>query len=147
VSGPAAAEYLARTATAARFAGRVVNTVRNAERLLARNDPSIHHGEAMTCVWRAETALCRKERAELGLAPNETADESRCRSTCQNLAYTDRDIQQLRDRLTCLQARAADPLSPRPLRDRVTDQVADISRVIERHGLTRSTDQHTIEGS
>jgi hypothetical protein len=101
----------------------------------------------MTCVWRAETALCRKERAEMGLAPNETADESRCRPTCQNLAYTDRDVQQLRDRLARLKARVADPLSPRPLRDRVADQVAAICRVIELHETTRPAGQHTNEGS
>ncbi|WP_069774272.1 hypothetical protein [Streptomyces agglomeratus] len=46
----------------------------------------------MTCVHRAETAVCRKEKLLLGLPADDGPDESLCRSTCANLAYTDRDI-------------------------------------------------------
>jgi hypothetical protein len=138
VSGSAAQEYRNRVGkAAARFAGRVVVTVRGAERLLAQSDPAIYHGEAMTCVWRAETASCRKELIELGLAPNEEPDESRCRSDCLNLAYTDRDIDQLRERLASLEAGATDPLSPRPQRERAAAQAATVRDAINRHEQTR----------
>lgn len=85
---PSAAEYQARVERAGAFAGRMVASARNAARLLASVDPDIHHGEAMTCVWRAETAACRAA----GLPGAHAPDESECRSSCANLAYTDRDI-------------------------------------------------------
>lgn len=67
VSGPSAEEYKARIGRAARFAGRTINRVRNVERFMAQADPNIHHGQGMTCVWGAETAVCRKINLELGL--------------------------------------------------------------------------------
>jgi len=53
VSGPAAAEYTARTGHVARFTGRAVTHARGVERLLAQTGPGVHHGQGMTCVWRA----------------------------------------------------------------------------------------------
>jgi integrase len=69
VSGPSAQEYRDRIARARRFEGRVVNRARNLERLLARTDSNIHHGEAMTCVWRTETAACRKAKLNQDCPP------------------------------------------------------------------------------
>jgi hypothetical protein len=136
VSGPAAAEYRNRLERATSFAGRAVTSLRNAERLLHTGDPSIHHGEGMTCVFRAEQAECRKTRLTLGLEAD-GPDESDCRSTCQNLAYTDRDVNHLRASLAGLDAAAADPLAPRPLRDRAAAQATRIRAVIDRHDASR----------
>ncbi|MFB7668889.1 hypothetical protein ACFC1R_34055 [Kitasatospora sp. NPDC056138] len=133
VSGPSATEYRTRVEHAQRFAGRVVNRVRNVERLLGQVDPSIHHGDGMTCVWRAETAACRNSRIAQGLPAGEAPVEAECQSTCQNLAYTDRDIARLRERLAILQAAAADPLAPIPLRDRAAAQAARVHAVLDRH--------------
>jgi len=72
VSDPSAAEYRIRVGRAADFAGRTVTGQRNAARLLAAADPGIHHGEAMTCVWRAETAACRDARIAGGRSPPRT---------------------------------------------------------------------------
>lgn len=69
VSGPAADDYRARVAARARFVGRGVTTRRNVARLLSNVDQSVHHGEAMTCVWRPETAACRTARIEQGRQP------------------------------------------------------------------------------
>ena len=121
----------------ARFAGRAVTGVRNAERLLAATDPGIHHGEAMTCVWQAETAACRNARITEGLPPGDAPEQAECRTTCQNLAYTDRDISQLRERLAILDAAAADPLAPRPLRDRSAAQASRLRDIITRHDSTK----------
>jgi integrase len=137
VSGPSAQEYRDRVARLRRFEGRVVSQARNIERLLARTDSSIHHGEAMTCVYTAETAACRKAMADQGLPAGNAPDESQCRASCQNLAWTDRDISHLGDRLTILEARAADPLAPRPLRDRALAQAARARDIIARHQATR----------
>jgi hypothetical protein len=133
VSGPSADEYKDRVARTVRFAGRIINRVRNVERFMAQADPSIHHGEGMTCVWRAETAACRKFKLDLGLPADDAPDESECRSTCQNLAYTDRDIDQLRSRLRDLEAGSEDPLAPRPLRDRAAAQADRVRATIARH--------------
>jgi integrase len=137
VSGPSAAEYRARIAGVSRFAGRAVTHVRNVQRLLDSADPRIHHGEAMTCVWRAETAACRKAKIAQGLPADDVPDETECRTTCQNLAWTDRGISQLRDRLATLEANAADPLVPRPLRDRAAAQATRAQDIIARHQATR----------
>ncbi|MCM3883109.1 integrase [Frankia sp. R82] len=129
VSGPAATEYRARVA---RFHGRVVNQTRNARRLLTNSDPDVHHGDGLTCVYRAETAECRRILAGQGITPD-GPQESHCRSTCSNLAYTDRSIDQLRARLGLLGAAIGDPLTPQPLRDRAHAQAQTARATIDRH--------------
>ncbi|WP_051707543.1 MULTISPECIES: hypothetical protein [unclassified Streptomyces] len=146
VSGPAAAEYRRRTAGAAVFLGRTVRAQASVNRLLAQTDTDIHHGEAMTCVHRAETAACRKENLLLGLPVDDGPDESLCRSTCANLAYTDRDIAQHRTRLPALMAEARDPMTPRPRRDRAAAQANQILAVIEQHETSRPGAAHTKGG-
>lgn len=133
VSGPSAQEYRDRVERSVPFAGRVVTGVRNVERLLAQADPAVHHGQGMTCVWRAATAACRKAKLTLGLPGADAPDEAECRSTCANLAYTDRDISELQQGLVRLQADAADPLAPKPRRDRAAAQAAQHLTIIERH--------------
>lgn len=140
VSGPSAQEYQARVERAAPFRGRVVTGVRNAERLLGQADPAIHHGQGMTCVWRAATAACRKVKLALGLPGTDAPDKSECRSSCANLAYTDRDIQELQQELVTLQADAADPLAPQPRRDRAAAQAAQHLAIVERHQNRGATD-------
>ncbi|WP_256804898.1 integrase [Frankia sp. ACN10a] len=129
VSGPAAAEYRARIA---RFHGRVVNQAHNARRLLASSDPDVHHGDGLTCVYRAETAECRRILAQQGITPD-GPQESHCRAACPNLAYTDRGIDQLRVRLGILDAAIGDPLTPQPLRDRAYAQADAARAAIDRH--------------
>ncbi|MEG3630752.1 hypothetical protein [Streptomyces poriticola] len=82
VSGPAAAENRRRTAGAATFLGRTVRAQASVKRLLEQSDTDIHHGEAMACVHRAETAECRKEKLLLGLPADDGPDESLCHSAC-----------------------------------------------------------------
>lgn len=96
------------------FAGWIVTGVRNAERLLARADPNIHHGQGMTCVWARETAACHQNRLAAGLPDTDIPDETKCHSACTNLSHTDRDIHHLRQQLPVLEARAGDVLAPRP---------------------------------
>jgi integrase len=137
VSGPSAAEYRARVERAAGFAGRVVTSVRNAERLLSHAGENIHHGDGMTCVWTKETAACRKARLAAGLPDADAPDDAECRTSCVNLAYTDRDILRLAGHLTVLEERAGDTLAPQPLRDRAAAQAAAVRAVIARHDQSR----------
>ena len=119
------------------MASRAVIRVGNVQRLLASADPAIRHADGMTCVWRAETAACRRARIEAGLPHPDGPEPSECRSTCTNLAYTDRDIAQLRDRHQAMTAGATDPLAPRPLRERA-EAIADrLPAVIDRPEQTR----------
>lgn len=133
VSGPAATDYRDRVAGAHRFAGRVVNRVRNVERLLQHTDPNIHHGDGMTCVYRAETAACRTSRQAQGLPIDDGPLEAECQTGCVNLAYTDRDIARLGARLTVINAAADDSMTPAPLRDRARAQADQIRAVLTRH--------------
>jgi integrase len=137
VSGPSADEYRARTARSAQFVGRVVSGVRNVERLLTQTDANIHHGDAMTCVWRTATAACRQTKLAAGLPADDRPDEAQCRSACLNIAYTDRDIDQQRQRLAAWSAEAADPLAPRPLRDRAYVLAERARLIIARHEPVR----------
>ncbi len=133
VSGPAATEYRDRIERTHRFAGRIVNRVRNVERLLGHADTSIHHGEGMTCVYRPETAACRTTRLTQGLPAHDAPLEAECQSGCANLAYTDRDITQLRERLDILDHAAADVLTPAPMRDRARAQAGQVRAVLAQH--------------
>lgn len=108
---PAAAEYRTRVQAAPCFAGRAVTSARAASRLLAAG-PCIHHGEAMTCVWRAETAACRNARMQQNLPVTDAPEPGECQSSCRNLPYTDRDITTARRQLTLLHQAATDPLAP-----------------------------------
>ncbi|MFD5441837.1 hypothetical protein [Streptomyces tendae] len=145
VSGPAAAEYRRRTAGAAVFLGRTVRATVSVNRLLAQTETDIHHGEAMTCVHRADTAACRKESLLLGV-PSDGLDDSLCRSTCANLAYADRDIAQHRTRLPILETEARDSMTPRPLRDRAAAQAHQIRALIQQHEASRPATPCTKEG-
>ncbi|MBT2448026.1 integrase [Streptomyces sp. ISL-43] len=140
VSGPSADEYRRRVSGTADFPGRTVISPRSAARLLASTDPQVHHGEGMTCVWRPETAACRTARLAQGLPEPAGPDESECRSTCTNLAFTDRDIARRKQDLRASQANAADPLAPRPLRDRAAAQAERTAALVHRH------EQHRTEG-
>ncbi|MFD7498156.1 hypothetical protein ACFV8T_38540 [Streptomyces sp. NPDC059832] len=137
VSGPAATEYRRRTASAAAFLGRTVRAQASVRRLIAQTDTDIHHGDAMTCVHRAETAACRTEKLLLELPADDGPDEAFCRSTCANLAYTDRDITGHRSRLSVLEREASDPMTPGPRRDRAAAQAERIRAVIGRHEASR----------
>ncbi len=135
VSGPSADEYRRRVADSADFPGRTVISPRSAARLLAGTDLQVHHGEGMTCVWRSETAACRTARLALGLPEPAGPNESECRSSCTNLAFTDRDIAHRKQDLHVLRSTAADPLAPLPLRDRAAAQAERVAALIQRHEL------------
>jgi integrase len=137
VSGPSADEYRRRVTGAAEFPGRTVISPRSAARLLTGMDPQVHHGEGMTCVWRPETAACRASRLAQGLPEPAGPDESECRSSCTNLAFTDRDVARREQDLRGLEATASDPLAPRPLRDRAAAQAERIVSLVHRHEKDR----------
>ncbi|WP_406351370.1 hypothetical protein OH738_01215 [Streptomyces hirsutus] len=147
VSGPAADEYRHCVRRRARFAGRVGTAGRSVERLLDQVNPNIHHGEATTCVWRLETAACRKARLEAGLPAEDGPNEGECRSSCTNLAYTDRSVVEQRRLRRWWEDAAADRLSLRPLRDRAAALEESSRAVIEAHHASPSDPNPTTKES
>jgi hypothetical protein len=121
-----------------------VTAGRNVTRLVQQVDPSIHHGDGMTCVWRTETAACRAAKLAQGIPADDAPDDAECRSTCTNLAYTDRNIAQLNERRTKLRADAEDPLAPMPRRDRAAALAARLTAIIDRHQASRPTHSATV---
>jgi len=87
----------------------------------------------MTCVYRPETAACRTTRLTQGLPAHDAPLEAECQSGCANLAYTDRDITQLRERLAILDHAAVDALTPAPMRDRARAQAGQVRAVLAQH--------------
>lgn len=133
VSGPSADAYRRRITEAAHFPGRTVASPRSAARLLSSTDPQVHHGEGMTCVWRPETAACRAASLAQGLPEPSGPDESECRSTCINLAFTDRDIARRKQELRDLESARDNVLAPQPFRDRAAAQAERVAALIHRH--------------
>jgi hypothetical protein len=66
-----------------------------------------------------------------------TPDQDDCRSTCRNIAYTDRDIAQVRAKVTELRALLDDFLAPSPRHSRTRaelDRLTGLIRAHERRG-------------
>ncbi|MGW5924262.1 hypothetical protein ACWFPY_35165 [Nocardia fluminea] len=132
VSGPAADAYQHRIPTAHdKFAGRVLKTNRQARDLLANLLLQIYPGKAMTCVFDQSKALCQIRSAEGD--SRTTPDQDDCRSNCRNIAYTDRDIQQLREEADLLAALTEQSLAPSPRHHRAQSELDRLRRVIANH--------------
>ena len=132
VSGPAAPLYRERTEQAAKeYQGEIFPTERHARRAL--NNPVLHvfHAESVTCVFDPDKALCilLKQSDD----PRRTPDLNNCRSTCKNIAITDRNIVLVRRRLAVHEADAHDPLAPEPLRKRAAALAEKDQAIIDAH--------------
>ncbi len=130
VSGPAADTYRHRIRAAHhQFAGRVLTDIKHARDLVANPLLQIYPGRAMTCVFDPAKALCQLHTSDGDV--RRTPDQDDCRPNCQNVAYTDRNIADLRARAAKLQELTADnqPPSPRWQRDRAErDRLSKILR-------------------
>jgi len=132
VSGPAAEVYRQRVHTGhEQFAGRVLTNIRQARDLLTNPLLQIYPGRAVTCVFDPAKALCQQHRAadHSGTTP----DLDDCRTTCQNIAYTDRDIQQLRQWGVRLHELLGDFLAPSPRHARIRAERDRLRELIRNH--------------
>jgi hypothetical protein len=133
VSGPAAEVYRQRVhAGHEQFAGRVLTNIRQAHDMLTNPLLQIYPGRAMTCVFDPAKALCQQR---LGAADDSgtTPDLDDCRTTCQNIAYTDRDIRQLHQRAARLQDLLGDFLAPSPRHARIRAERDRLRELIRNH--------------
>jgi integrase len=136
VSGPAARTYRDRTHQASRqFAGRVLASSRQAHDLLANPTLQLYPAKGMTCVFDPAKAKCRLK--PVGTDARRTPDLTDCQPGCQNIARTDRDIDQLRSQAVALAELAADPLSPEPRHQRERHELERLRTIIDEHDHTR----------
>lgn len=132
VTGPAADTYRHRvTAAQQQFAGRVLTTNQQARDLLANPLLQIYPGRGMSCVFNPAKALCQLHPAENDA--RRTPDHDDCRPTCRNVAYTDRDIAEVRRRATELQEMVTDRLVPSIRHQRERAELDRLRALIHRH--------------
>ncbi len=113
VSGPAADNYRHRhrvNAAQQTFAGRVLTSATHVRDLVTNPLLQIFPGRGMTSVFDPAKALCHLRPAEDDV--RRTPDQDDCRPTCQNIAYTDRNIADLRRQAAELQNVVDDHLTP-----------------------------------
>lgn len=136
VSGPAAAIYKQRVRTGAtRYAGRVLRTTREARDLLANPDIQIVKAAGMTCVPDPHRALCRMRTDQD--SKRFTPDVPNCRPQCPNIARTDSDITEIRQRVARLREITSDPLAPAIRHHRELAELARLEAIITDHERTR----------
>lgn len=136
VTGPAADLYRHRvTASHTTFAGRVLTAARQAHDLVNNPLLQIYPGRAMTCVFDPEKALCHNasERDQTKRTP----DLDDCRPACHNIAYTDRDIEQLRTRHNELSQILSEYLAPSPRHHRERSEHQRLAAIIANHDNRR----------
>ncbi|WP_404870012.1 hypothetical protein ACI1MP_31045 [Kitasatospora griseola] len=138
VSGPAADRYRHRVREGnAKFAGRVLTNPKQARDLVANPLLQIYPGRAMTCVHDAAKALCRVFTTQG--STRQTPDQDDCRPTCQNIAYTDRDIAERETRARELRFLTADVLAPSPRHQRERAELQALQSIIDTHHRGRGT--------
>jgi hypothetical protein len=132
ISGPAADAYRYRVTAANReFAGLVLTKDSQARDLLGNPLLQIHHGDGMTCVLDPATAACQLRGAVDD--PMVTPDTDDCRPKCPNIARTDRDILQVKQRAAELAEIVSDPLAPPIRHDRERHELARLESIIATH--------------
>jgi len=132
ISGPAARRAIKAAAAAPRFAG-VLITLASARRLLANEDAMIYDNPhaLVLCHYKREKALCHRD----GIRDTPSLD--RCVPGCGNIARTDQQSTQLRDRALALEARAGNV--PQPVGDRLRANAARLRELAGKHDRTRVT--------
>ncbi|GAA2440565.1 integrase [Mycolicibacterium llatzerense] len=133
VSGPASDSYRTRLDGRPQFAGTTITSAAQLRRIGTNPALDIHHGALLTCVYRQETAACRDRGDETG------PDWARCRLSCGNITYTDRDIIAVQKTVVTLSEQAIDLLLPTPLRTRLKQRCQRLQLAINTHTATNES--------
>lgn len=138
VSGPGASTYRHRVESAhQKFAGRVLKNSQQARDMLANPLLQIFPGRAMTCVFDRNKALCQTQSAEGD--PRITPDQDDCRRECRNIAFTDRDIEQMGQQVEGMRTVLDDALAPSPRHHRAHAELERLQHIISEHDRDRDT--------
>ena len=132
ISGPAARRAIKAAATAPRFAGTPI-TLASARKLLANEDAMIYDNPhaLVLCHYKRDRALCHRE----GVKDAPSLDH--CVPGCGNIARTDQQAAQLRDRALALENQAEHV--PQPVADRLRASAARLRDQAGKHDRTRIT--------
>lgn len=132
ISGPAARRAIRAAAAGPRFDGTPI-TLASARRLLANEDAMIYDNPhaLVLCHYKRDKALCH--RGEVKDAPS----LDHCVPGCGNIARTDQQAAQLRDRALALETQAAHV--PQPVGDRLRATAAGLRGQAGKHDRTRIT--------
>ncbi|TSE01720.1 integrase [Skermania sp. ID1734] len=143
VSGPAARRLiLAAHEQHRRFGGMVLNQ-RQAKALLS--DPALtvfHNPEAyLSCNYDPAQAQCNPENLASQRKRPTTPSLDRCRPSCANIARTDSDASQLRERAQHIRYQADTALTPEPIAERLRHHARELIEIADRHERTRLGDK------
>ena len=132
VSGPAARRAMRAAATAPRFVGTPITLV-SARKLLENEDAMIYDNPhaLLLCHYKRDKALCHRDEVR------DTPSLDRCVPGCGNIARTDQQAAQLRERAAVLERRAAHV--PEPIGDRMRASAAKLREQADKHDRTRIT--------
>ena len=132
ISGPAARRAIKAAATAPRFAGTPI-TLASARKLLANEDAMIYDNPhaLLLCHYKRDRALCHRD----GIKDTPSLDH--CVPGCGNIARTDQQAAQLRERALALENQAAHV--PQPIGDRLRASAARLREHADKHDRTRIT--------
>jgi hypothetical protein len=119
-------------AKAARFAGILI-TLASARKLLKNEDAIIYDNPhaLLLCHYKRERALCHRD----GVRDAPSLD--RCVPTCGNIARTDWQAAQLRERAAAIETQAEH--APKPVGDRLRANAARLRDQADKHERTRIT--------
>ena len=132
ISGPAARRAILAAAAASRFAGTPI-TLAAARKLLKNEDAMIYDNPhaLVICHYKRDKALCHRDGVK------DTPSLDRCVPGCGNIARTDQQAAQLRDRATALETQAGHV--PQPVGDRLRAKAAWLRDQADKHDRTRIT--------
>jgi hypothetical protein len=132
ISGPAARRVITAATSAPRFAGTPI-TLASARKLLKNEDAIIYDNPhaLVLCHYKRDRALCHKDGAR------DTPSLDPCVPGCVNIARTDQQATQLRERALALEGQAAHV--PHPVGDRLRAAAARLRDQAGKHDRTRIT--------
>jgi integrase len=132
ISGPAARRAIRAAATAPRFAGTPI-TLASARKLLKNEDAMIYDNPhaLVLCHYKRDRALCHRDGAR------DTPSLDRCVPGCGNIARTDQQAAQLRERAAALEIQAGHV--PQPVGDRLRATAAKLREQADKHERVRIT--------
>lgn len=139
VSGPAASRYINGARTFQHAYGGTFLTLGQMSAL--RRNPALriydNSERALACVYDQAKALCHPGRNQGATDHNRTPDITRCRDNCANAARTDRHAVTLKSKIEQLREEVLSPLTPEPIRHRLTARIRNLEQEIAAHNLQR----------
>jgi hypothetical protein len=139
ISGPAARRVIRAAAAVHRFAGAPI-TLDSARKLLKNQDAMVYDNPhaLVLCHYKRDRALCHRDDVK------DTPSLDHCVPGCGNIARTDQQAAQLRERALALETQAAH--LPQPAADRLRSTAARLRDQAAKHDRTRISTGKDTDG-